>query len=191
MNQSRTPFGQPAKDEQTLIQEAKAGNAESFGDLYETHLAAIYQYISFRVGSVHDTEDLTETVFIKAWQRINQYEQQRVPFIAWLYRIAHNSVIDHYRTLKPTQNLDVVENKGDGRLTVEQETLQRDEIRQMMEAIPKLSDLHQHVIILRFLKGLSHAEVAEILDRRVESVRVLQHRALKELQSFMALGEAK
>lgn len=175
------------KEEADLIQEAITGNAESFGDLYELHLPAIYQYVSYRVGSIHDAEDLTETVFLKAWQAIENYKQNKVPFTAWLYRIAHNTVIDYYRTQKSTQTLDVVMNRPDEKMSVEQETVRNDDVHTLMQAIQKLSDIHQHVLVLRFLKGFSHTEVAEILDRRVESVRVIQHRALKELQTLMLI----
>lgn len=175
------------KAEADLIQEAIAGRAESFGDLYEQNLTAIYQYVSYRVSSVHDAEDLTETVFLKAWQAIDTFERQNVPFVAWLYRIAHNTIIDFYRTQKQTQTLDVVLNRPDDQMSVEQKTVKEEEIKTLMQAVHKLSDLHQHVLVLRFLKGLSHAEVAEILNRRVESVRVLQHRALKELQTIMLI----
>jgi RNA polymerase sigma-70 factor (ECF subfamily) len=177
------------EDEAILIQKATNGHADSFGQLYEIHLTAIYQYIAYRVSSVHDAEDLTETVFLKAWQALESYETQKVPFVAWLYRIAHNTVIDFYRTSKESQGLETVQNKMDERLSVEQLTVKNDESRQLTEAMRKLSDLHQHVIVLRFLKGLPHSEVAEILGRKVEAVRVLQHRALKELQYLILLDE--
>ncbi len=178
------------ENESRLIQKSSAGDAEAFGELYEIHLNAIYQYIYYRVSNRQDAEDLTESVFLKAWQAMGDFEQGNVPFRAWLYRIAHNSVIDHYRVTKETQSIDVMMHLTDDDMQVEQQVSTREKSEQLARVIRKLAPLHQHVLILRFINGLSHSEVAEILGRRVESIRVLQHRALKELQGLIALEEA-
>lgn len=176
--------------ESQLVKQAVNGNTEAFGDLYEIHLEAIYQYIYYRLSNRHDAEDLTETVFLKAWQAIGDFEFGDVPFRAWLYRIAHNTVVDHYRAKKEIQSIDTMTQLTDEQPHVEQQILTREWSEKLAKVIQKLTPLHQHVLILRFINGLSHAEVAGILGRRVESVRVLQHRALKELQGLLALEEA-
>ena len=176
--------------EAQLINRAVNGDAEAFGDLYEYHLDPIYHYIFYRVSNRQDAEDLTEGVFLKAWQAIGDFEQNGVPFRAWLYRIAHNTVVDHYRMQKDTQSIEGMEQIRDKQVHIEQQLSFQERSEQLTRIIKKLSPLHQHVLILRFINGLSHSEVAEILNRRVESIRVLQHRALKELQGLIAVEEA-
>ena len=88
--------------EHDLISRAQKGDAEAYGDLYEHYLDTIYRYIYYRVHNHQDAEDLTETVFLKAWQSLPNYRIGKTPFVAWIYRIAHNMVIDHHRTRKET-----------------------------------------------------------------------------------------
>src|ERR1051325_1346317 len=92
--------------EARLVQRAVAGDREAFGDLYERHLAAIYRYIFYRVGEAREAEDLTETVFLKAWQALNGYRPTEAPFAVWLYRIAHNLLVDRHRTRKEVEPLE-------------------------------------------------------------------------------------
>jgi DNA-directed RNA polymerase specialized sigma24 family protein len=88
------------RSEAELVDLARRGDADAFGELYRLHLDAIYHYISKRVGERCEVEDLTQTVFLKAWQALEGYQPSAVPFRGWLYRIAHNKVVDHYRTQK-------------------------------------------------------------------------------------------
>ena len=174
--------------ESRLTDRARQGDKDAFGDLYEQYLDDIYRYIYYRVSNHHDAEDLTEQVFLKAWERLPQYRGQ-VPFRAWIYRIAHNAVIDHYRTRKEsaplTDNLVLADEHSD----VEQQFLFKEKATQLAEIITQLSPLHQHVLTLRFINGFSMKEVAQILDRNVGTVRVLQHRALKAAQAFLTAEE--
>ncbi|MFQ5923219.1 MAG: sigma-70 family RNA polymerase sigma factor, partial [Anaerolineales bacterium] len=86
-----------ADDESVLVSRAVAGEAHAFGRLYESHMDAIYRYIYFRVGEPAQAEDMTEEVFVKAWEALPNYRPTEHPFTSWLYRIAHNLVVDHYR----------------------------------------------------------------------------------------------
>src|SRR4051812_24008500 len=95
-------------EEQRLVSRATRRDAAAFGLLYESHLDRVYRYVYYRVGSTAEAEDLTEQVFLKAWEAIGRYEARGVPFIAWLYRLAHNLVIDHYRAKRPTMPLEDV-----------------------------------------------------------------------------------
>jgi RNA polymerase sigma-70 factor (ECF subfamily) len=176
-------------DEQALINRAQNGDTEAFGDLYENYLDTIYRYIYYRVQNHQDAEDLTETVFLKAWQKIPDYHLGKTPFVAWVYRIAHNSVIDHYRTRKEAVSLNEQLLVSDGKMNLEERILSNEQKQTLMEAIKRLSPLHQHVLVLRFINGLKPAEVAEVLDRNVGAVRVLQHRALKALHTLLAAEE--
>ena len=176
-------------NEHELILNAQNGDAEAFGNLYETYLDTIYRYIYYRVQNHHDAEDLTEVVFLKAWQKIPDYVIGKTPFMAWVYRIAHNSVIDHYRTRKEIIPLSEQPPIVDEKMSLEEQILSKEEKQVLSKAITRLSPLHQHVLVLRFMSGLKPAEVAEVLDRTVGAVRVLQHRALKALHTLLTAEE--
>ncbi len=167
-----------------LTTRARQGDKEAFGDLYEQYMGDIYRYIYYRVNNHHDAEDLTEQVFLKAWESMGQYRGE-VPFKGWVFRIAHNLVIDHYRTRKELMDLtERPEIPGNNR-NVEDSLLSDEQSDQLARTIGRLSPLHQHVLTLRFINGLSMEEVARILDRNSGAIRVLQHRALKAARAFM------
>ncbi len=171
--------------EEQLIQRAQRGDANAFGDLYEQQLAAIYRYIFYRVGNVAEAEDLTETVFLKAWEALGRYRWREVPFSAWLYRIAHNIIIDRYRSDHETVSYDdqtEVHDEADG---PEEWLAEVETTEVLIEALAQLPPDHQQVLVLRFINGLNHAETSRVLGRSEEAVRVLQHRALKAMRVIL------
>lgn len=168
-------------DEAALVARAVKRDSVAFGCLYEAYLERIYRYVYYRVGSTAEAEDLTEQVFLKAWEAIGRYESRGTPFTAWLYRLAHNLVVDHYRSRRPTTPIDEVdESELDAVDVVEavEDSLQAEEVR---EAIACLNAEHQQLIVLRFVEGLSHAEVARIIGKSEGAARVIQYRALQAL----------
>lgn len=168
-------------NETELVARAIKRDVVAFGLLYEAYLDRIYRYVYYRLGSATEAEDLTEQVFLKAWEAIDRYEARGTPFTAWLYRMAHNLVIDHYRGRRATTPIDDVDESS---LDVEDVTgavesaLEAEEVR---EAIRCLSPDHQQLIVLRFIEGLSHGEVAKIIGKSEGAARVIQFRALQAL----------
>jgi RNA polymerase sigma-70 factor (ECF subfamily) len=171
--------------EAELVDLARRGDADAFGELYRLNLDAIYHYISKRIGEPRDVEDITQTVFIKAWQALGSYQPSRTPFRGWLYRIAHNKIVDHYRTQKETCSLTDEIIAPDGTNAPQDATISRERSEILRRAIATLRPSYQEVISLRFLCGLDYTETAQVLDRRVGAVRVLQFRALKALDKAM------
>jgi RNA polymerase sigma-70 factor (ECF subfamily) len=172
-------------EEQRLVSRASRRDSAAFGVLYESHLDRVYRYIYYRVGSTAEAEDLSEQVFLKAWEAIDRYESRGVPFVAWLYRLAHNLVIDHYRARRPTMPLEDVaeaEEPGANILDAVESQLDAEEVRL---AVRKLSPEHQQLIVLRFVEGMSHAEVAQITGKTEGATRVVQYRALQSLAKAM------
>jgi RNA polymerase sigma-70 factor (ECF subfamily) len=169
--------------ESDLVRLAIRRNADAFGQLYQIHLDSIYRYIFYRVGSAPEAEDLTEQVFLKAWEHIGRYDERGLPFAAWLYRMAHNLVVDHYRTRRPTEELSetLVEAREGPAESVER----RMEAAGMAAALRTLSPEHQQVIVLRFVQGLSHAEAAAVMGKTEGATRILQHRALGALHAAL------
>jgi RNA polymerase sigma-70 factor (ECF subfamily) len=167
-----------------LIARAARHDADAFGDLYERYLALIYRYVFYRVDDVAEAEDLTEQVFLKAWEALEHYQKRKVPFSAWLYRIAHNVIVDRHRTRKETLPLEgqVLRDATGG---PEDRLDRRETIEAVAHALSQLTPLHRQVLTLRFISGFSHAETARVLERSEEAVRVLQHRALAALRELL------
>jgi len=169
-----------------LVARASRGDKDAFGDLYERHLDAIFRYIYYRVNHQQDAEDLTEVVFLKAWQSISSCHEKKAAFKSWVYRIAHNSVIDHYRTRKETQPIGEVHHSLiDNDMDLEAIISTEEKASELAQTMSQLSPIHQHVLTLRFINGLSPNETAEVLERSAGAVRVMQHRALKALHALL------
>lgn len=168
-----------------LVARASDGDKDAFGDLYERHLDAIFRYIYYRVNHQQDAEDLTEVVFLKAWQSISSCHIKKAAFKSWVYRIAHNSVIDHYRTRKETQSIGEVHSLVDEEMDLEATISTAEKAAELAQTMGQLSPIHQHVLTLRFINGLSPTETAEVLERSAGAVRVMQHRALKALHALL------
>jgi RNA polymerase sigma-70 factor (ECF subfamily) len=177
--------GAPDVREDLLVVRARHGDADAFGRLYQLHLDRIYRYVYYRVGSSNEAEDLTEHVFLKAWEAIGRYESRGLPFAAWLYRMAHNAVIDHYRARRPTTSIDETFDLEDARQHPVASAEALFDRAELQVAIKRLNPDQQTVILLRFNEGLSHAEVGKILGKSEGAVRVIQHRALGVMAKFL------
>ena len=168
--------------EQQLVQRAISGDSEAFGALYTLYLDSIYRYVYFRVGDAHESEDLTEEIFVKAWEALPEYQVRQYPFKSWLYLIAHNLTVDYYRMHKPLPLAALDLNDSGALLRATEDAVEREEILKTLAAgILRLTEEEQQIIILRFVEGLSHQEVAGIIGKSVEACRVFLHRALIKL----------
>lgn len=178
---------QPAPaDLDQALERARMGDADAFGALYDAYVDRIFRYFRVRIGHTMESEDLTEHVFIRAWHAIGRYQDRGRPFIAWLYAIADNVLTDHFRSRRPQSILDpdlVDPSPTRDPVAAAETSSQRSALER---AIRRLTPDQQQVIILRFLEGLSPAEVAAALGKREGTVRVIQHRALLALRSLLA-----
>ncbi len=139
--------------EAALVKRAVAGDADAFGELYLLHLDAIYRYIHYRVGDASDAEDLTEQVFLNVWKALPGYKQRRGSFASWLYRIAHNVVIDYYRRRKPMARMPPQEEVHweSKQPTPLEQVIGAEEAATLATAIAQLPEDQQQVIILEIL----------------------------------------
>jgi RNA polymerase sigma-70 factor (ECF subfamily) len=165
-----------------LIARAKAGEAAAFGLLYRRHMTPIYRYLRTRVGSDRDAEDLTEQVFLKAFESLETYEERGAPFAAFLYRVAYNTVVDHYRTKKSELSLEEIGELQSDAVEIEKRLVDKERVKNIVTAMYALPEHYQEVIRLRIILDLTTQEVAEWMERKPNAVRVLLHRALKALQ---------
>ncbi len=173
-----------ANQEKTLAERAAKRDQYAFAKLYDLYVDKIYKYIYYKSGRTDEAEDLTAQVFMKAWEAIGNYKWEGYPFSTWLYRIAHNQMIDYYRTHRETFPLDTARARESGTDPFEhaERTFTSTQIR---NALHHLTHDQQRVIVLRFLEGYSTSEVAAIMDKDPDAIRALQHRALRALQPWM------
>ena len=173
---------EPETDEQHLVRLSQQGSQDAFACLYDTYIERIYRYVYFRVADVELAEDITSQVFLKSWERLSSFQVGSSPFVAWLYRIAHNAVIDYYRTRKvsiPLDDASPVEISHEDRVD---EKLDRQlESQALCRALKNLTDEQQQVLILKFIEGLSTFEIARRLGKQQGAIRALQMRALQGL----------
>jgi RNA polymerase sigma-70 factor (ECF subfamily) len=177
----------PLADEPQLVRQAKAGDADAFGKLYDAYLERIYRFIYFRVEDQQTAEDISSQVFLKAWDNLGRFQIGGTPFLAWLYTIAHNAVIDHYRTRKVTAALDDVRLSDPGHAErVENGIDFAVEMESIKIALSTLTDDQRQVLLLKFIDEMSNEEIARQLGKREGAIRALQMRGLKALAKRLA-----
>jgi len=176
------------QDEESLVRRAQQRDQEAFAQLYEANFDKIYRYVVLRIGNETEAEDMTQQVFLNALQSISSFRWKGAPFSAWLFRIAHNQVVDYLRkkTRQATESLDesLVISKSDPQLVVEQ----RLDIEQLMLATKQLTKAQQEVIALRFVSELSTAQVAKVMGKSGGAVKALQHSAIVALRKALSVG---
>ena len=177
----------PLADERQLVLQAQDGDAEAFGRIYDGYVERIYRFVFFRVDDQQTAEDITSQVFLKAWSNLDRFEFTRTPYIAWLYTIAHNTVIDHYRTRKVTTALEDVQlSQPDDAEAVENQIDLTVEMQTIKAAMQSLTEDQQQVLHLRFIEGMSNTEIAQQLGKREGAIRALQMRGLQALAKQLA-----
>lgn len=170
-----------------IVDNAIGGEASAFGLLYDYYQPKIYRFIILKVGHREEAEDLTHQVFLSAWQNIKNYKKKGFPFSSWLYRIARNQVIDHYRTKKTNLTLEEVSPEYFVTPAVASLNIEKDlEMERVLGAMRNLESQYQDVVIMRFVEDLSVREVAAALGKSEGAVKLIQHRAIKKLREFMA-----
>jgi RNA polymerase sigma-70 factor (ECF subfamily) len=166
-----------------LVERAQRGDRAALEELYLRHFDRIYSYLHMSVGNRHDAEDLTTQTFLKMLESIGKFRWRSAPFSAWLFRIAHNLAMDHFRATKrwqPEEN--VPEPEPPEESAAEEEALDSIGRQSMLELIQRLSHEQQQVLTLKFVFNFSNAEAATILDKTEGAIKSLQHRALASLQ---------
>jgi RNA polymerase sigma-70 factor, ECF subfamily len=166
-----------------LVDRAQQGDRSALEDLYLIHFDRIYSYLHVSVGNRHDAEDLTTQTFLKMLEKIGKFRWQSAPFSAWLFRIAHNLAMDHFRATKRWQPEETPpEPEPDEATSAEAGAFESIGRRSMLELIENLSPEQQQVLTLKFVFNFANAEAATILGKTEGAIKSLQHRALVTLQ---------
>jgi RNA polymerase sigma-70 factor (ECF subfamily) len=178
---STRDYGQA--DDAQLVSWAR-DDSEAFGELYRRYIKKIYNYIYYRANNHHDAEDLTARVFYRAMAHIDSYTDRGVPFSAWLYRIAHNLVANWHRDHGRRQIISLEEYIGNGLSGEAPEHLveSTEEHDALLDAVKRLPEDRQQLLILKYIEHLSNAEIGEIMNRTEGAVKSLYHRTLLALR---------
>lgn len=181
-NGSATPYAD--LDEPTLVEQARQ-DPEAFGELYRRNVDRIYTYIFYRVGNTADAEDLTARTFYQALSHLSRYQDQGIPFVAWLYRIAHNLVANHHRARGywKTTSLEDVELPAGAKDNPERVALANERRRALWAAISRQPEDRQRLLILKFADRLSNEEIGRLMGRTESSIKSLYFRTLKALKA--------
>jgi RNA polymerase sigma-70 factor (ECF subfamily) len=173
-----------------LVERAQKGDREALEELYLIHFDRIYSYLHVSVGNRHDAEDLTTQTFLRMLEAIGKFRWQSAPFSAWLFRIAHNLAMDHFRATKRWQPEETPpESDPDEHTSAEHGALESIGRRSMLELIEDLSPEQQQVLTLKFVFNFGNAEAATILGKTEGAIKSLQHRALASLQKQLEQRE--
>jgi len=181
---SIAPVVEPA-DVRSLIRQAVGGSAPAFGELYRIYLERIYRYLFYQVKDTMTAEDMTEEVFLKMWRALPRFRGDERALTSWLYRIAHNHLIDHYRTR--TQELPLSDDLDVGNSDVNEATadsaLAAEDVTRLLSHLPAQQ---RQIIILKFIEDMDNEEIAAITGKSQGAIRITQMRALASMKRAMA-----
>lgn len=168
-------------DEVTLVKQAKAGDSAAFGLLFDTYYDKIFRFVYYKVFNKEVAEDITSDVFYKALTRLPSFDADKGLFASWLYRIARNAVIDHYRTRHTTETIDDAFDVGVDERTPEILDAIAD-LNKVGEYLNTLNAKQREIITLRVWEEMSYREIAEIVGGSEDSVKMAFSRGIRELR---------
>lgn len=167
-----------------LVKQASSGDETAFGQLYDLYFDKIFRFVYWRVNHQQTAEDLVAETFIRVWGKIAEIADERA-FNGWVFQIARNLVIDHYRVRKITVNIDTLENVLEYEDNIIEQTNLGFDQKKFLEALKQLPPDQQTVIKLKFLDELENSEIAKLLNKPEGTVRVIQHRGIQQLKKIL------
>ena len=176
------------RDEESLIRRAQERDQVALTQIYEENFDKIYRYIVLKIGDRAEAEDMTQQVFLNALKSIDRYKFRGMPFSAWLFRIAHNQVVDHYRRKKRATMVPIDDVILPGQDNPGRDAERKMEIEEVNRATQQLTSAQREVISLRFAGELTIAEVARVMGKSEGAIKALQHAAIISLRKIMSAG---
>lgn len=171
------------------VSRAQRGDREALAILYQMHVRAIHRYVAARIGVAEDSEDVTAEVFVAMVKALPGYRPTGAPFAAWLYRIASAQVANYYRRHGRLTREEDVDGIQDPASSPEELFQDAENLEMVRQALNRLSEEQQTVLIMRFVERKSHADVALSLGKSITAVKTLQHRALVALSEFLGTSQ--
>lgn len=174
----------------TLVARAIRRDREAFAALYELYFERIYRYARLKVGDQAEAEDITAAVFLNAWRVVDRFSPQgENAFLAWLFRLTHNALIDRYRRQRNVGSLDAVDESAlplEAHFNPEAMLEWQVTVDELQHALQALTEEQREVVLLRFVEGLSAREVGEIMGKQEGTVRGMQFRAIEALRRVLS-----
>ncbi len=172
--------GRPGENAGENIMSAR----EVFAELYEQYLPKVFRYISYRVGDIHLSEDLTSDVFEKALAGFGSYCSDKASFFTWLLSIARHAVIDHYRVSGKRQTipLERAAEMSSGNASPEEEAVRKDELQRLQTCLAGLPQQEQEIISLKFGAEMSNRQIAKMLSLSESNVGTMLYRAIRKFR---------
>lgn len=174
-------------NDNSIITACQNGDMERFGELYDRYIKKIYDFIYYKTHHKETAEDLTSKAFMKAVEKISSFQTDKGTFQAWMYQIARNTVIDHYRTQKLDANIDDIWDLGSHE-DLERDYDTREKLKEVGQYLQTLNSEQREIVIMRVWQGLSHREIADILGKSEASVKMNYSRTIRSLREAMPLG---
>ena len=173
-----------------LVEACQAGDAAAFGELYERYHDVVFRYVLFRMGDRAFAEDVTQETFVRALRRISSVSYQGRDIGAWFVTIARNLIFDYVKSsrYRLEQTTSEIADHSPATSGPEQQVLDMATNDELLASIAKLNPDQRECIQYRFLRGLSVAETAELMDRNEGAVKALQHRAVRRLAQLLPDG---
>jgi len=173
--------------EEQIIERCQKGNIGEFATLYENYFEKIYRFVCYRIRDKQIAEDITSQTFLKALKGISRFSAEKGNFSSWIYRIAHNNIIDYYRGNRP--NLDISKMwKLHSSDNLEKEAEIQEKMEQALNALQKLSKEHQEIVIMRIWEDFSYKEIASIIGKSEENCKVIFFRSIRQLKKEVVLS---
>jgi RNA polymerase sigma-70 factor (ECF subfamily) len=176
------------QDEESLIRRAQQRDQEAFTQLYERHFDRIYRYVALRIGDKIEAEDMTQQVFINALRSISSFKWKGIPFSAWLFRIAHNQVVDYLRKKAKRATIPLDESQASTDINPQLVAERRLDVEQLLSATKRLTEAQREVVSLRFAGELSIAQVAKVMGKSEGAIKALQHSAIVALRKALSVA---
>ena len=175
-------------DEKSIIEACQKGDREQFALLYDHYVKRIYRFIYFKVLQKETAEDLTSKAFLKALQGIHTFDPER-NFSAWIYSIARNTVIDHFRKERSSIPIeDVWDLAGDTHAKIETDAENRRKFREVEKHLKALTPEQREIVILRIWEDMSYREIATAIGKSEDNCKVIFSRAIAKLRSADAVS---
>lgn len=174
------------EEERKLVELAKENDEQAFAKLYDLYFDKIYRYIVIKIGDRTEAEDMTQQVFLNALKSISSFKWKNVPFSSWLYRIAHNKIVDHLRKKSRQTMTDIEETIVIDNADTHKTTELKMDIEQLSVAMKGLTSLQREVISLRFTADMPIAQVAKTMGKSEGAVKALQHSAIRALRKTLS-----
>ena len=170
-----------------LVKQAKAGEQAAFSELYDHFVQKIFRYVRLKIQNRQEAEDILQELFVKAYKGLEALKLEDLNFSAWLYRIANNTVNDHFRKKYRTPEIFSIDESFDhpSGYSLEKEIVDRSDMEIAQLGLRQLPPLYKQVLELRFIQDFSLDEIARVIGKSNLSVRLIQFRALKKLQVIL------